>query len=164
MMDKTFGAERSRDGVILISRILLMLLFVIFGSDKVLGYTATAEHFAQTGVPMPDVAAFIALVAEFFVGLALLLGVLTRPLAVAMAVYTLGTALLGHHFWTMDGAARVANEINFFKNMGIIGGLLLLYVTGAGRYSIDAKIGLADEGGRGATTQDQRILSPGNRA
>ena len=40
----------------------------------------------------------------------------------------------------MTGANYVANEINFFKNFTIIGGLLLLYVTGAGKYSIDRKL------------------------
>jgi putative oxidoreductase len=40
----------------------------------------------------------------------------------------------------MEGPARVAGEINFFKNESNIGGLLLLYVTGAGRYSIDNKL------------------------
>jgi putative oxidoreductase len=146
MVDRTFGVESSRDGIILASRILLMLLFVLAGWDKLLGYGGTATHFAQGGVPLPGLAALIAVVMEVFVGLALVLGVLTRPLAIAMAVYTLGTALLGHHFWDMEGAARVANEINFYKNIAIIGGLLLLYVTGAGRYSLDARFGLADEG------------------
>jgi putative oxidoreductase len=143
-MDRSFGAESTKDTVLLVSRVLLMLLFVLFGWDKVLGYSATAEHFAQTGVPAPALAAFIALVMEFFAGWALVLGLLTRPLALAMALYTLGTALLGHQFWTMSGAARVGNEINFYKNLAIIGGLLLLYVTGAGKYSLDARLGLAE--------------------
>ena len=41
----------------------------------------------------------------------------------------------------MDGADRTANAINFYKNISIIGGLLLLYVTGPGRYSLDAMLG-----------------------
>jgi putative oxidoreductase len=36
----------------------------------------------------------------------------------------------------------VANEINFFKNIGIIGGLITLYTAGAGKYSVDARLGL----------------------
>jgi putative oxidoreductase len=39
----------------------------------------------------------------------------------------------------MDGAERMANMINFYKNISIIGGLLLLCVTGPGRYSIDRR-------------------------
>jgi putative oxidoreductase len=44
----------------------------------------------------------------------------------------------------MEGAERHANSINFYKNLSIVGGFLLLYVTGAGKYSVDAKLGLAD--------------------
>jgi putative oxidoreductase len=40
----------------------------------------------------------------------------------------------------MSGALRMENEINFLKNIGLIGGFLLLYLTGAGRYSVDDKI------------------------
>jgi putative oxidoreductase len=63
-------------------------------------------------------------------------------MAILLALYTFATALLGHHFWTMEGPARAAGEINFFKNVSIIGGLLLLYLTGAGRYSIDNKMNI----------------------
>jgi putative oxidoreductase len=43
----------------------------------------------------------------------------------------------------MEGADRSANMINFYKNVSIIGGFFLLYITGAGRYSVDAKLGRA---------------------
>jgi putative oxidoreductase len=75
---------------------------------------------------------------EFFVGIAIILGAYTRPLALLLALYTLGTALIAHHYWTMTGMEHFQNEIHFYKNISIIGGLLTLYVTGAGRYSIDA--------------------------
>jgi putative oxidoreductase len=54
-------------------------------------------------------------------------------------VYTLGTVIIGHHFWTMSGMEQVEAEINFFKNVSIMAGLLLLYLTGPGRYSLDSK-------------------------
>ena len=44
---------------------------------------------------------------------------------------------LGHPFWTMEGAARAANQANFYKNIAMMGAYLLLAVTGAGRYSFD---------------------------
>jgi putative oxidoreductase len=43
----------------------------------------------------------------------------------------------------MEGAVRSANAINFYKNISIIGGFLLLYVTGGGKYSVDARLGSA---------------------
>jgi len=143
-MTNTFGAEKVRDGVLLVGRILLMLLFVVFGWQKLTGFGGTVSYFSQTGVPVPALAAIIAILMEFFVGLAIVLGLLTRPLALIMALYTLGTGLIGHHYWSLSGMARTEAEINFFKNISIIGGLLLLYLTGAGRYSVDAKLSLAD--------------------
>jgi putative oxidoreductase len=85
------------------------------------------------------VAAVVVIAMEFFVGLAIVLGAWTRPLALLMVLYTLGTALVGHHYWSMAGADRMANMINFYKNLSIAGGLLLLCLTGPGRYSVDRR-------------------------
>jgi putative oxidoreductase len=93
---------------------------------------------ANVGVPVPSI---VAIVVEFFIALAVAFGAWTRPLALLLALYTLATALIGHHFWTMDGAARSAKAIDFYKNISIVSGLLLLYVTGGGKYSVDARGG-----------------------
>jgi putative oxidoreductase len=138
------SAERSRDAAILIARILLVLLFVVFGWSKLTNYSATVGDMANLGAPIPPIAALVAIVVEFFIALAVAFGAWTRPLALLLALYTLGTALIAHHFWTMDGDVRSENAINFYKNISIIGGFLLLYVTGGGRYSVDARLGSAD--------------------
>jgi putative oxidoreductase len=139
-MNKTYGADQVADSLLLVCRILLTLLFVIFGWEKLTGFAGTIGSFAQTGVPVPYLSAFIAVVMEFFVGLAIIIGLYTRPLAALLAIYTLATALLGHQYWTLSGMARMESEINFFKNLSIMGGLFLLYLTGAGRYSADAML------------------------
>jgi putative oxidoreductase len=136
-----FGAERIRDEVILIARILLALLFLIFGWGKLTDYSGTVAYMTQSGVPLPTIATLVAIVVEFFVAIAVILGVWTRPLAVVLALYTLASAFIGHPFWTMEGADRYANTINFYKNVSIMGGFFLLYLTGAGKYSIDARLG-----------------------
>jgi putative oxidoreductase len=134
-------SETYKDEVLIAARILLALLFLIFGYNKVSDYSTTVEYMSHTGVPMPQLAAIVATGAELIFSIAIILGVATRPVAILLAVYTLATALIGHRFWTMTGLDRFLNEINFFKNLAIIGGLLLLYVTGPGRYSVDARIG-----------------------
>ena len=141
-MSKSYYAESVRDILLLIARILLMLLFLIFGWRKLTDYGGTVANFTQGAVPLPALAGVIAIVAELGAGIAITLGIVTRPVAILLALYTFATALLGHHFWTMEGPARAAGEINFFKNMSIMGGLLLLYLTGAGRYSIDNKMNI----------------------
>lgn len=99
----------------------------------------TAGYMASMGVPMPTVAAGIAVLMELFVGVAIVLGFYTRPLALIMAVYTFASALIGHPFWTMTGMDHYMNEINFYKNVGIVGGLILLALTGPGKFSLDRK-------------------------
>lgn len=131
--------ENQKDAIILVARILLMVLFVMFGWSKLTGFAGTVAYMTSSGAPVPEVSAVIAVVMEFAVGIALVVGFYTRPLALLLALYTLGTAIIGHHYWNMTGAMQYANMINFYKNISIIGGLLLLCVTGAGRYSIDRR-------------------------
>jgi putative oxidoreductase len=135
------GAERTRNEVILAARVLLVMLFVIFGWSKLTDYGGTVSYMAMTGAPAPQISAAIAIAIEFFVGIAILFGVFTRSLALVMAVYALATAIIGHHYWTMSGADRFASEIDFYKNVSIMAGFLLLFVTGAGKYSLDATFG-----------------------
>ena len=134
------GFDRTRDAVTLVARLLTAGLFLVFGWDKLLQPVATAGHFAQTGVPFPALACAVAIAAELGGGVALVLGLVTRPLVVLLAAYTLATAFIGHPFWTMTGPAYLGSEINFLKNVSICGGLLALFVTGAGRYSADQAI------------------------
>jgi len=131
--------ERYRDVELLIARVLLMALFVIFGLDKFLNFSGTVQYMESVDLPLPTLAAFSALVMEFFVGLAILLGFYTRPLALALLLYTVITALIGHRYWALTGGVRLDTMIHFYKNMGIAGGLLLLCITGPGRYSLDRR-------------------------
>jgi putative oxidoreductase len=131
--------DKHRDEVLLLARILLMLLFVRFGWSKLTDFAGTTAYMAAEGLPLPAVAAVVVIAMEFFVGLAIVLGAWTRPLALLMVLYTLGTALVGHHYWSMAGADRMANMINFYKNLSIAGGLLLLCLTGPGRYSVNRR-------------------------
>jgi putative oxidoreductase len=131
--------ERYRDVLLLIARILLMALFVIFGWDKFLNFSGTADYMESVGLPFATLASLIALFMELVVGVAILLGFYTRPLAFALCLYTVITALLGHRFWALTGGLRLDTMIHFYKNMGIAGGLLLLCLTGPGKFSLDRR-------------------------
>src|SRR6202167_2966183 len=131
------------DEVILAARLLLATLFLIFGCRKLRDFSGTVSQMAQLGVPVPVMAAGVATFMELPVAFAVAVGAFTRPSALLLGFYTLGTALIGHHYWTITGADQVASMDGFYKNLSIIGGLLLLYVTGAGKYSIDLFCGLA---------------------
>ena len=70
----TFGAERVRDEVILVARILLIVLFVVFGWSKLTNYGGTVAYMAQAGAPIPPVAALVAIVLEVPIALAVAAG------------------------------------------------------------------------------------------
>lgn len=126
------------DGLVLIARLLLAALFVIFGWRKLRDFTGTVSQLVQLGVPLSIGAAAVATFMEVVVASAVAVGAFERIAALLLLVYTLGTALIGHHYWTVKGPQRVDSMDGFYKNLSIMGGLLLLHVTGAGGYSIDA--------------------------
>jgi putative oxidoreductase len=115
------------DGLILAARLLLATLFLIFG-----------WRIVQFGAPMPALAAAVAISMELPVAAAVAVGAFTRPSALLLSLYSLGTAFIGHRYWTVTGAGKVDSMDGFYKDLSIMGGFLLLFVTGAGRYSIDA--------------------------
>jgi putative oxidoreductase len=129
--------------LILAARLLLATLFLIFGWRKLTDFSGTVRQMVQLRAPMPVATAAVATFMELPVAFAVAVGGLTRLCAVLMFFYTLGTALIGHRFWTMKGTERVDGMDSFFKNLSIMGGFLLLYLAGPGKYSIDAWRGIA---------------------
>jgi putative oxidoreductase len=128
------------DELLLAARLLLTTLFLIFGFRKLRDFPGTVDQMVQLGVPAPVVAAAAATFMELPVAFAVAVGAFTRPACLLMLFYTLGTALIGHRYWTVTGADRVDSMDGFLKNLAIMGGFLLLAMTGAGKYSIDAWI------------------------
>jgi putative oxidoreductase len=144
---KTGGGRNIMTGIadelILAARLLLATLFLIFGWRKLRDFSGTVSQMVQLGVPLPALAAAVATFMELPVAFAVAIGAFTRFSTVLMFFYTLGTALVGHRFWTKTGEDFVDNMDSFFKNLAIMGGFLLLHITGAGKYSIDALLGIA---------------------
>ena len=131
------------DELILAARLLLATLFLIFGWRKLRDFSGTVNQMVQLGVPTPILAAGVAIFMELPVAFAVAVGAFTRPSALLMFFYTLGTALIGHRYWTITGADQVDSMDSFYKNLSIMGGFLLLYVTDAGKYSIDGLFSIA---------------------
>ncbi|MGL4724254.1 MAG: DoxX family protein [Scandinavium sp.] len=132
-----FGSSRSL--LLLIARIALVAVFIIFGYPKLPGFQGTVQYMASSGAPVPMLSAIIAVIMEVPAAILIVLGFFTRPLAVIFIFYTLGTAVIGHHYWDMSGDAVVPNMINFYKNISIAGGFLLLAIAGPGSLSLDRR-------------------------
>jgi putative oxidoreductase len=131
-----FG-ETSYDALLFIGRVLMALIFVKSGFGKLLDINAFSASLASKGVPLAGVFSIIGSCVEFFGGLAILLGWQTRYAAALIAVFTVMATLISHRYWEFSDAVRRAQEVNFQKNICIIGGYVLLVATGGGRLSLD---------------------------
>ena len=131
------------DGIILAARLLLAALFLIFGWRKLTDYSGTVSRMVQDGAPMPVLAAIVAIFMELPVAFAVAVGLFARAAALLLVLYTIGTAFIGHRYWTRTGEDLVDSMDGFYKDLSITGGFMLLSITGAGKYSIDALCGIA---------------------
>ena len=125
----------------LIGRILLALIFVTSGFSKIAGFDGTVGYIASKGLPMASIAAVIAIVIELGGGLAVVFGFLTRWAALALAVFSVVAAFIFHAYWGVPAEQVMMQQINFWKNISIAGGFLVLAAFGPGAISIDAKRG-----------------------
>lgn len=131
--------EKYKNSFLLVARIFLAIFFVLFGWQKMMGFEGTVGYMASVGAPLPQISAIIAVIVELVFGLLIVAGYFTRPLALLLAVYTVATAIIGHPYWSMSGMDQYMAMTNFYKNVSICGGFLLLAFTGPGRYSLDRK-------------------------
>ncbi len=134
----------------LAARILLAVLFIPAGWGKITGFEGTVGYITSVGLPMPQIAAAIAILVELGGGLALLFGFGTRFAALALAIFTLVASFSFHKYWAVPAEAAMVQQLMFFKNIAIVGGLLGLAAFGAGSLSVD---GRQQTGGRLATAR-----------
>jgi putative oxidoreductase len=121
----------------LLGRLLIVALFLPAGLSKVTGFDGTVGYFTSLGMFLPTLAVIIAIIAEVVGSLALLVGFKTRIVAILLAVFTLAATIIGHAYWAAPADAAFIQQLLFFKNIAVIGGLLVLASSGAGKFSID---------------------------
>ena len=122
----------------LVGRVLLALMFITSGFGKITGFEGTVGYIASKGLPLPQIGAIIAIVVELGGGLLLAIGFKARWAALALAIFTLAAGILFHNYWDIsDAAQKMGQQINFWKNISITGGMLLAFAFGPGRYSVD---------------------------
>lgn len=122
------------NAALLLGRIMLSVMFIKAGYDKIGGFPNVQKYMEGNGVPGMLLPLVIA--AEIGLGLMVLVGYRTRLAALGLAGFTVIAALL-FHFKLADNV----QYLFFMKNMAIAGGFLALMVAGAGAYSMDAKKG-----------------------
>lgn len=121
----------------LVGRVLLALLFIPAGYGKMLGFAATTGYIASKGVPLPAVAAAIAVLVELGLGVLLLVGWQARFAALGIAFFTVVITFVFHPIFGVAAEVVQANSMSFWKNAAIAGGLLSVAAWGAGAWSVD---------------------------
>ena len=128
-----------RNALNLLGRLLIVALFLPAGLAKLSGFDGTVGYFTSLGIAAPTLAVIATIVVEVVGSLALLVGFQTRVVAVVMALFTLVASVTAHAFWAAPADQAFVAQLLFFKNIAVIGGLLVLASSGAGLWSIDSK-------------------------
>ena len=128
------------DFLVLTARVMIGTIFVLSGWPKLIHYTATVTGLTHRGIPIA--LAFLGPPVEFFGGVAILFGFMTAYAALLMFTFTIIATATSHRFWQFsDPALYRAQSTNFWKNVSMMGGMILLFVTAGGRYSLDRLLG-----------------------
>lgn len=109
-----------------IGRVLMSVIFLVAGIRKAMTYAGTVSSFTALGIPLPEVVAPLVIALEIGGGIALLLGWQTQIVAIALALFTLGSALIAHRFWAVEGPQFGGQLNNFLKNVAMVGGFMVL--------------------------------------
>jgi putative oxidoreductase len=121
----------------LFGRVLLSLIFVLSGLQKITQFAGTAGYMAHMGVPMVHSALILTILVEFGCGMMVLLGFKTRLAASIIFLWFIPVTVMFHVNPWRQGQDAMINMIMYMKNLSIMGGLLLLASYGPGAYSID---------------------------
>ncbi len=120
--------------ILLVARIFLAVLFLVSGLGILAAPDGFAGYMGAIGLPAPALVAWLVIALKVLGSIALIVGFKTKPVAYAIAAFTIGSAFLGHFdFGSQDQMTA------FMKNFAIAGGLLALSVAGPGAYSLDAR-------------------------
>ncbi len=130
-------------------RLVLGVIFAVHGGQKlfVYGFAGVTEGFGQMGVPFPGLVGPAIGLLEFFGGIALVLGFLTRVVGLGLAAEMVGAIVLVH-----AKAGVFLPGVEFVLALG--GGAAALALTGAGRYSVDHAVATRQSGPRSAKRVD----------
>jgi len=124
------GSTALQNSSTLLGRLLISIIFIMAGINKISGYEGTQGYMEAMGVPGMLLPAVILL--EICGGAALLVGWKARTAAFLLTGFTLLSALLFH-----SNFGDQTQMIMFMKNLAIAGGLLFILAFGPGKLSIE---------------------------
>jgi putative oxidoreductase len=132
---KTFNAILA-----LLGRLCMSLIFLTSAYSKAFGWSGNVQYVATrhfTNTILVSLMLGGALVIEFVGALCLISGYQARIAGFVMAVYLTTVTLVFHNYWVITGEmARAVMFMHFQKNLGLIGGLLIVAALGPGTFAL----------------------------
>jgi putative oxidoreductase len=116
----------------LIARTLIAVIFIHSGINKLLDFGGTQQMMAGAGIPLTPVVLVFTILFEILGGLMVISGFKARIGAVLLLIFIIPATIVFH-----NPIADPSQTIQFFKNLSIMGGLLMVYTYGAGPFSVD---------------------------
>ncbi len=144
------GAGGASGASLLAARLCLAAVFLYSGATKLADWSAGIEEFAALGLPMPAPALAATILLQLGAGTALALGWRAGLAALALAAFTAAATLIGHPFWTFDGADFGRQLTTALEHLAIIGGLIAIAAAGPGLFSLQPR-----ERTRSSTSNDR---------
>jgi uncharacterized membrane protein YphA (DoxX/SURF4 family) len=120
-----------------LARVFISAIFISSGFGKITGFAGTKEYMASAGMPLPGLFLVGAIVLLLVGGFSILLGYKAQWGAVLLIVFLVPATVIFHPVWNDPG-----QKIAFMKNLGLLGGLLMVFAYGAGAWALDKKIKL----------------------
>jgi putative oxidoreductase len=120
-----------------LGRLALSFIFVYSGIIKIFTRSSTCQMIAAHGFHPALLFYVVAVLIELGAGLSVLLGYRAGWGAFILLVYLIIITPVFHNFWDFHGMMQIIQMINFYKNISIIGGLLLVASRGSGPVSMD---------------------------
>ena len=132
--------DRQNDGALLIGRLMMAALFLSAGIPKALGgYVGFGKYIGNLGMPAPEIMALVGTAIEVLAPIAIILGIFHRASAAILIAFTLIATFLAHRYWEFP-VEQMSNQRNhFFKNLAVVGGLLVYYASGPGAFALGGK-------------------------
>ena len=117
----------------ILGRLLLSAIFLINGIGKIFNYEGTIQYMENFDVP--GYLIIPAITVEILFPILLILGYYTKFSALVLSLFTLALAVIFH-----TDFSNQMQLMSFLKNIAIAGGLLIIFVYGPGKYSLDHKL------------------------
>ena len=132
--------EITRGVISIVGRLLLTTIFWMSAvGQKIPQFNEVTERMSGAGMPMPAVMLVGAIVFLIVGSGMIIFGYRARLGGLLLLVFLILATFYFHDFWNLEGEAQQREMIQFFKNLGLMGGMLLVIANGVGPLSFDAR-------------------------